>query len=290
MAEIRFRKQPLQVKITYVFFLVTFILLAFIHLVPLFWSFTSSFKTMQDYIEDPFGLPTTLHFQNFIDVFVEFRVDNIYYMEMLFNSLWILVVAVVVETLTSALLAYPLARFRFPGKEFIYGVVIFANIIPIIGSGPAKFKLMAALNMINNPSAIWISWANAFDFAFIVFYGTFKGISMTYSEAAKMDGASNIRVLFQIIFPQAFPSIAAIAITSAINVWNAYGTVQVYLYDYPNLAYGLYLFQKSGMNYVENPMPIYFAATIISCIPVIVLYSANQKLILTNITAGGLKG
>ena len=209
---------------------------------------------------------------------------------MLFNSLWILVVAVVVETLTSALLAYPLARFRFPGKEFIYGVVIFANIIPIIGSGPAKFKLMAALNMINNPSAIWISWANAFDFAFIVFYGTFKGISMTYSEAAKMDGASNIRVLFQIIFPQAFPSIAAIAITSAINVWNAYGTVQVYLYDYPNLAYGLYLFQKSGMNYVENPMPIYFAATIISCIPVIVLYAANQKLILTNITAGGLKG
>lgn len=290
MAEIRFRKQPLQVKITYVFFLVTFILLAFIHLVPLFWSFTSSFKTMQDYIEDPFGLPATLHFQNFVDVFVEFRVDNIYYMEMLFNSLWILVVAVVVETLTSALLAYPLARFRFPGKEFIYGVVIFANIIPIIGSGPAKFKLMAALNMINNPSAIWISWANAFDFAFIVFYGTFKGISMTYSEAAKMDGASNIRVLFQIIFPQAFPSIAAIAITSAINVWNAYGTVQVYLYDYPNLAYGLYLFQKSGMNYVENPMPIYFAATIISCIPVIVLYAANQKLILTNITAGGLKG
>ncbi|MBO5479927.1 MAG: carbohydrate ABC transporter permease [Clostridia bacterium] len=289
MAEIKFRKQPLQVKITYIAFLIIFIALAVIHLVPLAWSFLSSLKTGPQYFEDSFGWPKEWHFENYIRVFSEFKYKNFSYFDMLFNSLWYLVVAVTVETFTSALLAYPLARYRFPGRELIYTVVIFANIIPIIGSGPAKFKLMDALGMINNPWTIWISWANAFDFAFIVFYGTFKGISMTYSEAAKMDGASNIRILFQIIFPQAFPSIAAIAITSAINVWNAYSTVMLYLRNYPNLAYGLYLFDGAS-NYVEDSKPIYFAATIISSIPVIILYAANQKLILSNITAGGLKG
>ena len=171
----------------------------------------------------------------------------------------------------------------------MYGLVIFANTIPIIGSGAAAYKLMYQLNFVDNPALIWIKWLSAFDFAFIVFYGNFKGISMTYSEAAKMDGASNLRVLFQIIFPQAFPCIAALAITSATTVWNNYSISMLYLRSYPNLSYGLYLFNTAS-NYVENSKPIYFAATCISCIPVILLYAASQKLILTNMTAGGLKG
>jgi ABC-type maltose transport system permease subunit len=81
----------------------------------------------------------------------------------------------------------------------------------------------------------------------------------------------------------------ALMVTNFVARWNDYAFVQINLPNYPNLAYGLYLF-NSASNYVEDSKPIYFAATIISCIPVIVLYAANQKLILTNITAGGLKG
>ncbi|MBQ8685340.1 MAG: carbohydrate ABC transporter permease [Clostridia bacterium] len=289
MAKITFRKQTAEVKITYVVFLIFYIVMAFLHIMPLGWSLMSSVKTGEEFFANSFGLPTAIHLDNYIRVFKEFTYRQYNYLDMLWNSLWMLVVGVVVEVLASALLAYPLARFRFPGRSFIYTVVIFANTIPIIGAGPAKFKLMSALGFVNNPWLIWISWANAFDFAFIVFYGNFKGISMTYSEAAKMDGAGNLRVLFQIIFPQAFPCIAAISITSAINVWNNYSTVMIYMREYPNLAYGLYLFNTAA-NYVADSKPIYFAATIISCIPVIVLYACNQKLILTNVTAGGLKG
>ena len=58
---------------------------------------------------------------------------------------------------------------------------------------------------------------------------------------------------------------------------------------YPNLAYGLYLFE-TDKNYIKNSMPIYFAASIISSVPIIILYASTQKLLLTNMTAGGLKG
>ena len=208
---------------------------------------------------------------------------------MLLNSLWILIVNVFVNVASSALLAYALARFRFPGSKFLYAVVIFANTIPIIGAGPAQYKLAMSLNMINNPATIWLMWAGGFDFAFIVLYGYFKGVSRSYSESAKMDGANNWTIFIRVILPQVTPCIVAIAITQATSVWNNYSISMLYMRDYPNLAYGMYLFKDSSF-LVKDSMPIYFAAAVVSCIPIIVLYTCSQNLILNNMTTGGLKG
>ena len=128
-----------------------------------------------------------------------------------------------------------------------------------------------------------------FDFAFIIFYGTFKGISPTYSEAAYIDGASEITVFLKVILPQAIPCIIAIAITQATSAWNDYSTSMIYMRQYPTLAYGLWLFNTES-NYITDSKPIYYAAAVISCIPVIILYASNMKLIMTSVTAGGLKG
>ena len=143
--------------------------------------------------------------------------------------------------------------------------------------------------MINNPAAIWLMWAGGFDFAFIVLYGYFKGVSRSYSESAKIDGANNLTIFIKVILPQVTPCIVAIAITQATGVWNNYSISMLYLRDYPNLAYGMYLFKDSKF-LVKDSMPIYFAAAVISCIPIIVVYTCSQNLILNNMTTGGLKG
>lgn len=208
---------------------------------------------------------------------------------MLFNSVWITVVKVTVNILASTFLAYAVARFRFPGRNFLYAVVIFSQTIPIIGTGAASYKLFTQLGFINNPFLMWIAWFSAFDFAFIVLYGTFRGISPTYSESAKLDGADNLTVLFKIVMPQAFPCIAALAIQESITVWNDYTTSLIYLRDYPNIAYGLFVTEKS-ISYFYNARALYSAVVCISMIPILILYACSQKLILTNMNAGGLKG
>ena len=272
-----------------------FAVFAVLYIYPLFWAILNSLKTMDEYATNSLAFPNEWLFSHYLDVFTEFQAVPLSggapykYFDMLFNSLWILVVYVSVNVGSSSLLAYALARFRFPGSKFLYSVVIFANTIPIIGSGPAAYKLAMALGLINNPSAIWLMWASGFDFAFIVFYGYFKGVSNSYSESAKMDGASNWTVLVKVILPQIIPCIVAVAITQAISIWNNYSISMVYMRDYPNLAYGMYLFKDSAF-LVKDSMPIYFAAAIISCIPIIVLYASTQNLILTNMTTGGLKG
>jgi ABC-type glycerol-3-phosphate transport system permease component len=277
-------------KITAIISFVLFFVIALICIYPLFWAFINSLKSLDEYIASSIAFPEKWEFINYANVFTEmFKCKEVNYIGMLFNSLWIVVVKVFVNVASSTMLAYAVARFRFPGKEFLYVVVIFVNTIPIIGSGPAAYKLLSALEMVNNPLTLWISWASGFDFAFIVLYGYFKGVSPSYSEAGYIDGAGELRTFFAIILPQIIPCLVAIMITQAISVWNDYGTVMIYLRDTPNLAYGLYEFNKIAM-YKKNSRPVYFAAAVISAIPIIILYTCTQNLILTNMTAGGLKG
>ena len=252
MTKIKFKNSPVSVKVIYIAFFVIFTFFAFLYLFPLIWAILNSFKTIDEYASDSLALPGKWLWWHYRAVFTEFQAvplsggEPFRYFDMLFNSLWILVVNVFVNVVSSALLAYALARFRFPGSKFLYAVVIFANTIPIIGAGPAQFKLAKAMNLINNPALIWLMWAGGFDFAFIVLYGYFKGVSRSYSESAKMDGANNWTIFLKVILPQVTPCIAAIAITQATTVWNNYSISMLYLRDYPNLAYGMYLFSQNN--------------------------------------------
>lgn len=290
MRNILSKKSSMSEIVTAIIFLILFIIIAIVCIYPLFWAFNNSLKTFDEYSENNFILTKSWDFYNYFKVFNgTFQYNGVTYLGMLYNSLWILVVRVFVNIASSLMLAYAIARFEFPGRNFLYAVVIFANTIPIIGSGPATFKLLNSLNMVENPTTIWLSWAGGFDFAFIVLYGYFKGISPSYSESAYVEGAGELRVFFSIILPQVVPCVVAIMITQAIGVWNDYSTIMIYLRTKPNLAYGLYMFNTESI-YISNSKPIYFAAAVISAVPVIVLYACTQKLILTNMTAGGLKG
>ncbi len=290
MKAIRMKKTTPGVNAIIIVFSIIFFVYAVICVFPVFFTIINALKSGEEYFENILAFPKEWKFSNFGRVFSEFKVSGRYYIgDMLFNSLWMLVVSVFCNVMSSMLLAYGITKFEFPGKNFLYALVIFANTIPIIGAGPAGFKLRNAMGMVNNPALIWISWCGGFDFAFIVFYGTFRGISNEYSEAAKIDGANNLYIMFGIVVPQALPSIVAIAITQATGVWNDYSTSMIYMRNFPSLAYGLYLFDKDSF-YLADSKPVYFSTAIISAVPVVVLYACNQKLILENMTAGGLKG
>ncbi len=288
MKALRMKRTTPGLNLIIIGFSLLFIMHAIICLLPVFFTITNAIKSPYEMYDSVLSLPTSFNFGNFADVFTKFAVNGYDFWDMLYNSLWMLIVRVFVNVASSALLAYGIAKFEFPGKNFLYAVVIFANTIPIIGAGPAAFKLKLDLNMIDNPFLIWISWAGGFDFAFIVFYGTFKGISNEYSEAAKIDGANNLYVMLGIVLPQAFPSIIAIAITQAMGVWNDYSTSMINMRAYPTLAYGLYCYEFETV--MEGNRPLYFATAVVSAIPVVLLYACNQRLILENMTAGGLKG
>lgn len=280
-------------RITFGVYYVLFTLVAIMFLYPIVSTFFNSLKSDVDLVKNPTGLPTEWwRIENYIKVFSEFKVQittvEVNYFGMLWNSFWMTGVRLTVNLASSVLLAYPIAKFKFPGKNFLYGVVIFVNTIPILGSGAAGYKLLKSLHMLDNPWLIWISWCGGFDYAFIIFYGTFRGISDSYIESASLDGANNFTIMFKIMMPQALPSIVALAITQAIPMWNDYSTSMINLPKYPNLGYGIYKFEPGP--YVQYDTAVYYSAVIISMLPPMILYAANQKFILSSLSVGGLKG
>lgn len=286
----RFAKKSVYIKIVLIAFFILFVLQMILHLLPFVWLLNNSLKTAEEYFNSSIALTTTWSFSNYIEVFQKFTVKGgVTYPVMLFNSLWQTFLYVFVNVLSSTMLAYAIARFRFPGRGFLYGLAIFARTIPILGTEAASFKLKYSLGMINNPATLWIAWAIGFDYTFIVLYGTFKGISSSFSEAAKIDGANNFTVLIRVILPQAFPAVIALAINQIMGQWNNYAISQITLSKFPNLAYGLYLFQTSS-TWEANSKGVYFASVVMTALPVVILFALSQNLIIKNVSLGGLKG
>lgn len=287
----KFKNFNVGAKVVLIFYLVFFIVEAILHLMPVFFVLNISFKDKYDVLNAFAIEPDRFTIQHFLNVFTKFKVaGNLGFFGMFFNSLWSTTLRIVVSVVSSTLLAYALAKGRFPGRNFLYGVVIFVQTVPIMGAGAADFKLRLALGMVNNPATIWISWAVGFDYTCFILYGTFQGIAKSYSEAAEIEGANQWQVLWNIVFPMAFPAILAMCITNFTSYWDDYGTFQIFLSKYPNLAYGLYQYGNSKQGMFSGGPMTYYAALLCSSLPVIIIYTCSQTLILKNIAVGGLKG
>lgn len=286
----KFKNYSWGAKIVLILFFLFFLFQTVLHVFPLLFTINNSLKTAEEIYKDPMAFTTSWQFVNYVNMLNVFQVrGGIYFEEMLWNSIWQTSVYLLANIGASTLVAYTLARYRFPGAAFLFGYLIFKQTIPIIGTGAAGFKLYSALGMINNPYSIWISFGDGFDYSAFILYGTFKSISPTYSESAKIDGASNFKIMTSIVFPIAFPAIVALLVTNFTGMWNNYSTSQILLNKYPSLSYGLFLFQKDAL-YIEEGETVFYAALVVSALPGVIIYCSMQNLVVKNLTVGGIKG
>lgn len=264
-----------------------FLLYAISMIVPFVWAFLSSLKTDDEYYEKVFALPRDWLFNNYIKAFSEFKVQNTDFISMFFNSLYLSVGGTFIGIMVTSMTAYTIAKYDFVGNKFIYNLAIFIMVIPIVGNLPAQYKLIMDLQ-INNPIGILLLYTGGFGMNFIILNGTYRSISWNYAEAAFIDGASDAKVYWLIMLPQAMPSIIALSILSFIGTWNDYMTPFLYLKNWPTLALGIYQFDK--MQQYRSNVPIYYCGVLMSMVPILILFCCMQKTIMENTVAGGLKG
>ena len=275
-------------KIVFIVYGAIFVVFAVICLYPLFWVFINSLKGYEELKESSIALPKSFDLSVYLGVLSfsnsTFTAVRVGFWNMALNSIWMAFGGQAINLLASICVAYPLARYKFPFRKFFYAIIIFRITIPVIGSGPASYKFMRALNFLDNPAPFMLTYFTGFDMMALILYGYFKGISKDYSEAAYIDGASTIRTFFTIILPQAMPCVLALYINQVMGAWNNFSTTQIYLHSYPNLAYGIYNRLNKKMD------PQFFAAVFMSSLVPLTLFGAFQKTMLTNMSVGGLKG
>lgn len=267
-------------------------------LYPVFWLLLNSLKTDVQYYHDifyakPFELPKEWAFYNYKDAFLNISLSGriqATFFTMLFNSLWYCAIRVGMGIFVPLATAYAMAKYRFPGREVIYSVVIISMTLPIFGTNGAAFTFYYDLGVYNTPWYVVFTGLGGFSGAFLMMYGYFKSVSWSYAEAVYIDGGSDYTVFFRIMLPMAAPLMVTFGVMSFIGAWNDSGTMLIYLPDYPTLASGVFeLSNGNGSLRYENP-PAYFALLAIMALPVVIMFTVFSDKIMSNMSIGGIKG
>ena len=278
-------------KIVFGIMFFVFALWALSLLYPLIWLLTNSVKHNFFYIEDlskGLALPQAgrWEFDNYTEAFKSIKYNETDFFGMFFNSVWICFVSIGVNMFFSCCTGYILAKYRFRGRNLIYTAAIVCMTLPIFGTGGTSYTFYYVSGMYDTPFYVAFSALGAFSMRFLMLYGFFKSVSWEYAEAVFLDGGSDLTVFFKIMLPIASPMIMTLSITGFIQSWNAYENILLYMPSFPTLAVGIYQVSE----YFDNDKPVYYAAMVISMIPVIAIFVAFSDTIMKNFSVGGLKG
>jgi ABC-type glycerol-3-phosphate transport system permease component len=211
----------------------------------------------------------------------------------LFNSFLYSIVCSFVHAFVAFTCAYLCAKYKFRFSEFIYVLMLVVMAIPIVGSSPAMVSLLRDLGIHDTIFAMVALNFNFTGIYFFVFHAYLTGISDTYVEAAEIDGASQLGVFIKIIFPLCLKTFFTVFLLQFIQTWNDYQTPLLYYPNHPTLAYAVFRMTNNtggadkGMEYQGVPQRV--AGCMVLAIPIFAIFVAFNKLLMGNLTMGGLK-
>lgn len=281
-------------KVLFGIVFVLFFLYAASLIFPLLWLLINSLQDRTIYevnlaLGNAFEFPTALHWENYSYAFTQLSYNGANIFTMFFNSIWYTLAYTLGGVLMSAFTGYALAKYRFKLRGFMYGVIIFTMTIPTVGTTGALFNLVYnVLHIYDSPLYVILKHLCGTGLNFLVLYGFFRNVSWSYAEAAFMDGAGHARVFFSIMLPQALPAIVTLSIVSGIAAWNDYMDVLMYLPSFPTIASGMYGVSRTLPR--QGYSTVYFAALVISMLPILIVFTCFSNVIMKNFAVGGLKG
>ena len=265
------------------------ILLTALFMGPFLWSILSSLKGPTEiYIFPPRWLPADPRWQNYLSVWQQVPFARFYA-----NTIIVTFFATVGTVLASTLVAYGFARFEFPGRNSLFILVIATLILPEEVTLIPRFILFRELGWLDTflpLTAPHFFAANAF---FIFLLRQFMmTIPRELDEAAEMDGASSVRILYSILLPALSPALATVAIFSFLFNWNDFIHPLIYLRSTEKftLSLGLRFFQQAAETGGEPQEPYLMAASLMATLPPILLFVFAQRYFVRGIVLSGIKG
>lgn len=205
------------------------------------------------------------------------------------NSFIILICVLAGSIMISAMLAYVLNRFKFPGNKLIRNLFTIATLIPGIASQVTVYQIMTALHLVNSMPGYIILMMGTDVITIYIFLQFFENLSPTLDESAILDGCTYFGVFFKILLPLLKPAIVTSAILKGVSTYNEYYMANLYLQDktkYQVVATSLYVF--SGP--MGNQYNYICAGVIITIIPALIVFLLCQDQIYSGMAAGAVKG
>ena len=259
--------------------------LSVVFLVPLYWMISVGLKPTVELPHYPPTLwPDNPRLANFADA-----VDTIPFWRYLWNTTVITFLTVLGSAISNPIVAYGFARIEWPGRDKVFALVLATVFIPFPVLIVALFDIYADLGWVNTylPLVVPMFFGNAF-WIFLM-RQFFLQIPKDLSDAARLDGANDLRILFQIILPQSYPAIAVVCIFAALHAWNDFFGPLIFLQDPDKytLAVGLTFFQSAQQYDIQYNLLM--AASVLVVLPVVVVFLLFQRAFIQGVTVSSFK-
>ena len=261
------------------------VLLCLVIIYPLIWTIFSSFKTNQQiFSESPINLiPRPFTTDNYQKLLTIYDVPLI-----VFNGLYLAIVIPVLSMLTSSMAAYALARLRFRGRNVIFLLLISTMMIPGYVTLIPNFAIMVKLKLLNSHWALILRSAlSGSATSIFLFRQFFLSIPRDLENAAIVDGCSWPGVFFRIIMPNSKPAIATVIILSFRSTWNSFLWPQLVLQTDRLWTWTLAL---KILSESETNQAVLLAGSVISILPILIIYLACQKYFVNSQVSAGFGG
>ncbi len=259
---------------------------AFIVIFPFVWMVVTSVKADPEILSSPWKLPAAIQWDNFERAWTQARIGRFF-----LNTILVLTGSLTGTLLVSAMAAYVLARFEFPGRQVLFYAFIAGLMFPVFLALVPLYFLVRDLHLLGTYQGLILVYI-AYSLPFTIFFLTsfFKTLPNELGEAAILDGASQYQIFFQVMLPLAKPGLIAMGIFNFLGQWNQFLLPLVLM---PNadrylLSQGLY-FLAVQQGY-QNDYGALFAAMVITMIPTLIVYVLFQRRLESGLTAGALKG
>ena len=262
-------------------------------LMPLSWMLTAALRADDEIV---FTIPVSwfptksFHFENFWRVLIY---PSYPLWRPALNTILLVAVNEVGAIVSNTLVAYGFARLRFPGRELLFRLVILTMLMPGVVLMVPSFLLFNSLGWYGSYLPLWVPSFFAAPFFVFITRQYMRSFPRDLDDAARIDGCGYFGIYRRIILPLCKPVMTVLAVFTFQGVWNDFTGPLIYLKDAEKftLAIALDYFRRSAFSTVSvNTTNLVMAASLISVIPMLVLYFAVQRQLIGGIASVGLKG
>ena len=264
------------------------IFVAVIMFSPIIWVFSGSFKNLTEFTTSSNILPENFTLENFRYIF-----KNSNYIIYLRNTVLLMAGTTIGTLISSSLVAYPLARMEFPGKNLIFGIIICTMMIPNIALIIPQYIMFGKIGWLDSLLPMIVPAFFAYPYNVFLFRQFFRSIPKELDEAATIDGCSRIGVYSKMLVPLSKPTFVTIGILSCVFWWNELTQPVFYTnsdtWRTLTIALMTTFMYTSGNAFVIN-WPSIMAASTLMIIPPMLLYLFGSNFLVEGIKTSGLKG
>ena len=265
-----------------IFVVIVLALLAVFFIFPLYWILTGSLKdaiTINARTPQWFPLEPTL--DNYVRLFKQPAI------QWLLNTIIIAVAAMALTCITAALAGYALAKKRFYGQTVLFSLLVCAMALPKQVIVIPLLQEMSALGLNNNLLAVILPTVG-WPFSIFLMKQFSETIPTEMLEAARIDGASEVRTFVSIVFPMVKPGVGALAIFTFVNTWNDYFLQLIMLQKREVLTISTGIARLQGE--VSSDFGLIMAGAALAAVPIVAVFLMFQKYFTQGITMGAVKG